>query len=93
MTYQARLTKITSNHNNLRTNSMVGEISDIPKIGFPFIISNQDPLNKNIGANGRLIFTTNVVSVDKKTDIEYEFKTVNSTYKLEIIGEVNDNSH
>ena len=89
--YNARLTKIESNHKNLRTNSMEGEISDLPKIGFPLIIVNDKPLDPKAG-DSRMIWTTNIVEINKKSDEEYEFKTQNSTYKLDILGKVDDQS-
>lgn len=90
--YNARLTKIESNHNNLRTNSMEGQIADLPKVGFPLIITNDSPLDKSSGANGRMIWTTNITEVMKKSEEEYEFKTQNSLYKLEVLGKVDDPS-
>ena len=90
--YNARLTKIESNHKNLRTNSMEGEISDLPKVGFPLIIVNDKPLDTSGGADSRIIWTTNIVEVNKKSDNEYEFTTRNSTYKLEILGKADDKS-
>lgn len=80
--FKALLTKVESNHNNLRTNSMDGRTLELPTVGKDFIIVG-DSLTE--GLTHRVITTTEVKEVTKNED-EYTFKTQNSTYKLQVLG-------
>lgn len=88
---KARLTRINSNHENLRTDWVDGQCQELPNVGSEFILIGQalDPTLRALGA-GRLIHTTEVqeVTVVKTTPpIKIRFKTVNSTYELEVQDE------
>jgi hypothetical protein len=80
--YSVRLIKVTSNHENLRTNETVGLSHDLPEMGQPFTLLG-DPLTSSAGV--RVIRTTPVVKVDvigtsmKGMAI---FETENSVYKV-----------
>lgn len=81
--YKVRLTKVESNHNNIRTNSMEGETTELPVPGENFVIVG-DPINPM--ADVRCI-TTSEIQLVEKTDSLYTFKTLNSTYQLEVLSE------
>jgi hypothetical protein len=74
-----KLTKIESSPNNLRTSEVVGTIAGEPKVGNPLIMF-ASPITE--GASGRLIRTTEIQSLERYGSI-VEFKTLNSTYRLE----------
>lgn len=75
---KVRLRKITSTHNNLRTNEINGFTSTMPEIGRPFVIYNYEPLELDDGA--RYVITSLVVAVEGNT-----FRTMNSTYELHVL--------
>lgn len=79
---KAKLTKVESTHNNLRTNEIVGRPLFIPEVGRSFIMWSE-PLDKDMDI--RQITTSVVKSVELIGDNLYEFKTMNSIYKLEIL--------
>lgn len=81
--FKVILTKIESNHNNLRTNEVDGLTLEIPEKDKSFHMTST-PLTE--GASIRSITTTPVKEVDKITENLYTFKTLNSTYSLEIYG-------
>ena len=78
---KTKIIKIASNHNNVRTPTMEGDCADIPRVGEPFTITG-----KSLSFSGgiRVIETTQVKSIIKIRENYYEFKTLNSTYGLEI---------
>lgn len=78
---KARLTKIQSTHNNLRTDTIEGEALMPPTVGKSFLITGQ-PLTKD--GNVRVVHTTEVKSVTH-IDGGIQFETQNSTYKYEQI--------
>jgi hypothetical protein len=82
---RAKLTRISSNHRNVRTDKITGEIDRFPCVGDAFALIG-DPLVRF--AQFRLITTTRVARVEKKSDREYEFWTRNSHYSLGILEEV-----
>jgi hypothetical protein len=73
---KAKLVKIESTHNNLRTNEIVGEFSYSPEVGHVFRFYSK-PLDPD--ASIRVITTSSVQSINGQ-----EFKTRNSTYRLEV---------
>lgn len=79
--YKVRLTKIVSTHNNLRTNEIEGMSSSLPVVGQGFNLTGES-LTK--GMNARLVSTTEIKEIEQKGN-EYIFKTLNSTYKLEVL--------
>lgn len=76
----AKLTKLISTHNNLRTDSMDGEYPFTPTIGRPFILIGE-PLDHEF--DHRMIYTSNVVSIIESSSDSITFKTANSTYRLD----------
>jgi len=81
--YKVRLTKVRSNHTNLRTNTVEGETVSLPEKGKSFTLI-ADPLNPN--ADFRSVETTAIELVEKMGS-EFMFHTQNSTYKLEVLGQ------
>lgn len=81
-TMQVKLTQLKSNHNNVRTKEIVGEAAMMPTVGSQFSVTGA-PLKLDQGS--RYLITTpvtDIIFIDEKT---YEFTTMNSTYKLEIL--------
>ena len=72
---KVRLTKIQSNHTNLRTDVIEGECFNPPKLGRIFSMWSEGLEDKSAVRN---ITTTPVVEIDGEI-----FKTANSTYKIE----------
>jgi hypothetical protein len=83
--YGVKLTKIESNHKNLRTDTVEGVTEMLPTVGESFILIGK-PLTE--GAIFRTVFTTEIQFVERMGN-EIMFKTRNSTYKVEIITEDN----
>ena len=85
--YPVRLKKIESNHQNLRTNQIVGWAPNLPTEGEQFFMYGK---SLEIPDGTRYIRTT---KIQKVQDIltgkvpEILFYTLNSTYALEIIDE------
>lgn len=81
-----RLTRISSNHNRLRTNEVVGWGEKIPEVGEPFTMT-APPLDPEAGF--RYVTTSPVKSVApiKNDDavVGYLFNTENSTYQVDIL--------
>lgn len=75
------LWKLKSNHQNLRTNMVVGETNLLPTKGFPFVLL-AEPLTEE--GDTRVVTTTLVTEVTQERDDYLEFTTENSTYGLEI---------
>lgn len=61
---------------------MTGEFDELPQAGRLFLIMNNEPL-EDLEANGRFIRTSCVQEVESKGDGVVEFKTRNSTYRLQ----------
>lgn len=80
--YKVKLTRITSNHTKLRTDTVDGETSHLPTIGECFIMTG-----KGIVFGTRLVTTSPVKEIIKDGLIE-KFKTENSEYQLEIIASI-----
>ena len=76
---QGKLTKLSKNENELRTNSMEGEFWDPPIRGKRFAI-----IGEGIEFGDRVIYTSIVKEV-KQTELGYEFDTEFSTYRLETV--------
>ena len=84
------LEKINSSHENLRTKTMEGVFEDFPKVGEQFII-----IGKGLKFGNRIIATTPVKELfdsGKNQDNPdfMVFITLNSTYKITVIGEVGE---
>lgn len=81
----AKLTKIESTHKRLRTNEIVGKTPGIPEVGENFMIFGES-LTK--GAAFRQVTTTQIQSCAWFPETKkFVFKTLNSTYELEILSE------
>lgn len=84
--YKVKLTKVRSTHTKLRTDEVEGGTSDLPQIGENFVL-----LGQGLEFGSRIITTTEVKSVEKIKN-EYMFSTLNSTYKLEVLAEINSDN-
>jgi hypothetical protein len=73
-------TKVESSHNNVRTNTMIGECMWLPQIGKSFLIYSCG--GSLVGDGDRVIHTTQVKEIKLVDDYTIEFKTQNSTYRL-----------
>lgn len=80
--FKVLLTKVESNHNNLRTNEIEGATLALPEIGKGFDMSGE-PLDPAMAV--RVINTTEIKELEQNGD-EFTFKTLNSTYKLKVLG-------
>jgi hypothetical protein len=81
MTYQVKLTKIKSTHNNLRTDVIEGKTFKLPEVGDSFAMFGE-PLTE--GFDTRAVYTTEIKVCDRQGN-EFMFVTENSTYKLEVL--------
>lgn len=79
---KGKLIKIESNHNLLRTDEIVGSWPFFPEVGSGFVIYSE-PLDKE-GNTVRYVRTSKVQEIEQLYDKIWEFKTQNSTYRLEI---------
>lgn len=85
MIYRVKMTKIQSDHNNVRTNEVVGITSSLPKIGERFQILSE-ALDKSNGANARYVETSPIESLKSSCENTIIMKTHYSTYELEILA-------
>jgi len=81
---KCKLTRITDN-NHTRTIEMIGECVERPTIGRPFVIVNDQPLDKQM--SGRLIETSPVQTAVSVYDYDgkkkIQFSTLNTDYMFE----------
>lgn len=77
--YKVKLTKIRSNHSNLRTDTVEGETQKLPVLGEIFQM-----VGEGLSFGSRMIWTTEVKNIEQIENI-YQFNTRNSTYKLEVL--------
>lgn len=71
--------------NPLRTKSMRGSFEHMPFPGKPFVIVNDEPLDKSGGATNRVIITSPVQRI-LDSDVErIVFATENSKYELVLV--------
>lgn len=82
--YKVKLTRIKSDHSNLRTDTVDGECEELPKTGKSFVMTGP-PLNPD--AVMRVVETSEVLLVDwtEYEDKIIDFNTMNSMYRLEIL--------
>lgn len=78
---KARLTKLISDPNNLRTESIEGVFFYKPAVNRPFVLI-AEPSDERQDAR---IIRTSPIKVMRRVDRGLEFDTQNSTYLLEII--------
>ena len=89
---KAKLTKLKSNHTQLRTDVIEGMIPLLPKVGLSFSIYAK-PLDE--AADVRIVTTTPIEHLTEVSeDLSGEsgkrvwaFDTANSTYRLELLDE------
>lgn len=81
MKLPCRLTKIKSTHSNLRTDVIVGFCLGAPKMGESFTMFAPPLVTQ---ADLRVITTTEVQAI-AQIGQTYDFNTMNSTYKLELL--------
>ena len=80
--HKVTLTKIESNHNNVRSDVIEGECVRLPAIGEPFTMAAK-PLDPD--ASFRWFCSTRVTNVTfGNGKDEYLFRTLNSLYKLKV---------
>ena len=84
--YKVKLTRVKSNHNNLRTDEMIGMTDRFPTKG-----KTVEVFGEGLVFGMRLIHTTPVKEVEV-IDNEYLFHTKNSTYKLEVLKDLDKNN-
>jgi len=80
--YQVELSRLQSNNNALRTPTVKGVASELPKVGVGFIMTGA---SLTPGAAFRLIHTSEVTEVGELVDGLIDFDTLNSSYVLEIL--------
>lgn len=79
---QYKLIKIKSNHNRLRTNEIIGEIDETPKVGIQLVMWSE-PLTE--GAAGRRV-NTNIINDVRELPTGWTFTTESgSEYQLDRI--------
>ena len=78
---KARLTKLVSDPNNLRAESIEGVFFYKPKLDKPFVLVAAPTID---GGEVRIIRTT-PIKVMRRVDRGLEFDTQNSTYLLEVL--------
>ncbi len=77
-----KLVKIESTNNALRTKEVEGTTNELPKVGQRFELMGE-PINNRYSM--RHVSTSPVQSVGKKKEGKILFKTLNSTYELELL--------
>ena len=77
-----KLTKIESKNDNLRTKEIEGNAPYLPEIGLSFVMF-AEPLTE--GTHIRQVTTSVVESMNKISANKIRFKTMNSTYEIEIL--------
>lgn len=87
--YKVRLSKIESTHENLRTPNAVGTVWNLPEVGKNITLVGE-PLNKE--ADARIISTTEIKEVEdiSEYNARFRFKTLNSTYELEVLEDLRE---
>lgn len=84
--FKAKFVKITSNHDYLRTDEIDGYFFIKPMVDSRFSFYGES-LDLDIEGSTRFIHTSPVNSVDVNASY-IEFKTLNSTYRLELMDNV-----
>ncbi len=82
---KVKLTKLSNNHNNLRTKEVIGSADKLPVVGERFVMTSR-PLDQ--GASVRLISTSPVTGIYHDFNLHselYTIKTENSTYLIEVL--------
>ncbi len=87
---KAKLTQIESSHSIIPKGTMPGTLVGLPLIDQSFVFEiDDDAIAKSIG--GKYLTTSSVISIVSESRRKILFKTLNSTYQLEILDETKDN--
>jgi hypothetical protein len=84
---KVRLIRVHSNHNNLRTNEVIGLTPKLPHEGESFVIWS-DALETDGGY--RQVITTPVEEIVFDAASQIIFNTKNSQYRVEVLEEAQD---
>lgn len=76
---RAKLTRIKSSHQNLRTDEVVGELLYLPEIGGPIRMAAE-----GLEFGTRVIVTSPVIDIEQPDDSTYICETANSIYHIHI---------
>lgn len=82
--FKVKLSKLSDNTNEMRTNDVVGQTFDLPEIGSTFLLFGESLENKDPSAI-RLIRTSRIEAVTTNPTGSFTFRTLNSEYKLELL--------
>ena len=80
-THKVKLTKIKSNHDNLRTDEIEGETLELPEKGKSFQIYAPGLVH-----GIRMVTTTEIQFVEKLGNV-YHFNTLNSIYQVVVLDD------
>lgn len=75
-----KLIKLKSNHNNLRTDEVEGNLEALPEVGEPLVMSAP-----GLHFGTRIIITSLIQEIVEDTGSKITFRTMNSTYELELL--------
>ena len=79
--YNCKLTRISSNHDAVRTDEVIGWCEELPVEGKPFHMQGPPLYSGDL----RDVETTTIVSTKATNWGEVEFHTANSHYKFELL--------
>ncbi len=80
--YYVELTRLSSTHRNLRTDSVVGYCREMPKKGARFLLTGEGLSHPTLT---RVVETTPVQAIVPRLDGVLDFFTENSRYHLRVI--------
>ena len=84
MIYKVKLAKIQSQHNNVRTDEVIGVTCYLPALGETFQLLSE-ALDKSSGANGRHVETSPVVNIFRIDDNTVTIHTHYSIYEVQVL--------
>lgn len=82
---KCKLTKLSDNPNALRTNEVIGNFEDKPKVGEGFFMTAEA---LTPGMDWREVWTSRVTKIVSDNEQETVFHTLNSTYKVEYLDKI-----
>lgn len=80
--FKGRLTKMKSDHNRLRTDTVEGVFDDLPTEGSPFALVGE---SLTPGLDARLFLSSDIQMMLEEGERHRIFRTYNSTYRLDFI--------
>lgn len=80
-----KLTKIVSNHQNLRTDEVIGVTPSLPEVAKGFVVFAESLSNSVPGNLDRTIVTSPIVSITKYDEDTFVVNTANSTYNIQVL--------